>query len=332
MEDAAVAARAIDNDYFDAYEDLDVHELMLRDRARTECYRAVLEVNRAYLKDRVVVDVGCGTGILSLFALEAGARRVYALERSALADVARQAARVNGYGEERMVVLRGDAASMEAPEKVDILISEWQGFYLLHEGMLDAVIEARDRWLRPEGLILPTHAALFVQPVRLPRPMQRRVEFWRSVYGFDFSHVAGTVLRQLRSRRAPHIVALEADEVVGPGPQLVFDLDCRRVTVPELAEFRRQVRLAVPRDTPCAGLGFWFDLSFDVVTHSPSSPAGRIVLSTGPAADPTHWKQAVVLLPDTPTFSTDHELVCDIVLSKSPDNPRCYDISVLIRE
>ena len=65
-----------DADYFDAYDDLSVHELMLKDAPRTLAYKHFVEGNPALFKDKVVVDVGAGTGILSLFAAKAGAKHV----------------------------------------------------------------------------------------------------------------------------------------------------------------------------------------------------------------------------------------------------------------
>ena len=62
--------------YFNSYEDLSVHELMLKDKPRTLAYKTFMEKNAALFKDKIVVDVGAGSGILSLFAAKAGAKKV----------------------------------------------------------------------------------------------------------------------------------------------------------------------------------------------------------------------------------------------------------------
>lgn len=59
-----------------------------------------------------------------------------------------------------------DVTEAQIPEKVDIIVSEWMGFYLLHEGMLDSVIVARDRFLKPNGLMFPESAAIYATPCR----------------------------------------------------------------------------------------------------------------------------------------------------------------------
>lgn len=45
-------------------------------------------------------------------------------------------------------------------EKVDCIISEWMGYFLFYESMLDTVLYARDKWLVPGGIILPDKATL----------------------------------------------------------------------------------------------------------------------------------------------------------------------------
>lgn len=65
-----------DASYFTSYEELGVHELMLKDEPRTRCYQVFIENNTHLFKDKVVIDVGAGTGILSLFAAKAGAKKV----------------------------------------------------------------------------------------------------------------------------------------------------------------------------------------------------------------------------------------------------------------
>ena len=75
--DVDTTSADVDTTYFASYEDLSVHELMLKDRPRTEAYRDFILKNKALFKGKVVVDVGAGTGILSMFAAQAGAKKVY---------------------------------------------------------------------------------------------------------------------------------------------------------------------------------------------------------------------------------------------------------------
>ena len=79
MTSAEAETADVDTTYFASYEDLSVHELMLKDRPRTEAYRDFILKNKALFKGKVVVDVGAGTGILSMFAAQAGAKKVFIL-------------------------------------------------------------------------------------------------------------------------------------------------------------------------------------------------------------------------------------------------------------
>ena len=79
---------------------------------------------------------------------------------------------------------------MELPEKVDIIISEWMGFYLLHESMLDSVLYARDKHLKEDGIMLPSHAQIFAAPCSLKTLRKSSVDYWSDVYGFNMSPFA----------------------------------------------------------------------------------------------------------------------------------------------
>ena len=102
----------------------------------------------------IVLDVGAGSGILSVFAARAGAARVYAVERTTIAVLAQELAAANGVAE-IVQVIHGDVMDVELPERVDVIVSEWLGGFGIDEGMLAPVIAARDRWLKPGGVMIP---------------------------------------------------------------------------------------------------------------------------------------------------------------------------------
>ena len=77
---------------------------MLRDRVRTESYKAAIELNPDAFRDKIVLDVGCGTGILSIFAAKAGASHVYAIDAAGVATYAREIVRTNGLSDKITVI------------------------------------------------------------------------------------------------------------------------------------------------------------------------------------------------------------------------------------
>ena len=74
-------------------------------------------------------------------------------------------------------VIQGTIETVSLPEKVDIIISEWMGYFLLRESMLDSVLVARDRFLRPGGSLFPSHARLYLALMRSQHTQQRVNDF-----------------------------------------------------------------------------------------------------------------------------------------------------------
>uniref|UniRef100_A0A8C7XD20 Protein arginine methyltransferase 8 n=1 Tax=Oryzias sinensis TaxID=183150 RepID=A0A8C7XD20_9TELE len=72
--------------YFDSYAHFGIHEEMLKDEVRTLTYRNSMYHNKHVFKDKIVLDVGSGTGILSMFAAKAGAKHVYGIECSSISE------------------------------------------------------------------------------------------------------------------------------------------------------------------------------------------------------------------------------------------------------
>ena len=144
-------------DYFTSYADISVHSKMLKDKPRMAAYAAALEALGERLQGATVMDVGSGTGILSMIAARNGARKVYAVEASDFANVSREVIEANGLSS-IIEVIKARVEDVQIDEKVDIIVSEWMGFHLLHESMLDSVLFARDKFLKEGGLMLPESA------------------------------------------------------------------------------------------------------------------------------------------------------------------------------
>ena len=134
------------------YAEFEVHRTMICDRVRTGAFRRAID--SVVRPGDIVLDVGAGSGILSVFAARAGAARVYAVERTSAAVLAEELAAANGVGE-IVQVIHGDVTDIELPERVDVIVSEWLGGFGIDEGMLVPVIVARDRWLKPGGVMIP---------------------------------------------------------------------------------------------------------------------------------------------------------------------------------
>ena len=156
---------------------------MIRDRVRTEAFRRAID--SVVRPGDIVLDVGAGSGILSVFAARAGAGSVYAVERTSIAVLAQELAAANGVAEIVRRDPRRRQRTSSSPERVDVIVSEWLGGFGIDEGMLAPVIAARDRWLKPGGVMIPHSVSAWTALVH-DRYLAETVEFLRdNPYGLE---------------------------------------------------------------------------------------------------------------------------------------------------
>ncbi|XP_048219607.1 protein arginine N-methyltransferase 6 [Perognathus longimembris pacificus] len=313
--------------YYACYADVSVHEEMLADRVRTEAYRRGILRHGAWLRGKAVLDVGAGTGILSVFCAQAGARRVYAVEASSIWQQAREVVRLNGL-EGRVRVLPGPVETVELPERVDAIVSEWMGYGLLHESMLRSVLHARAKWLKEGGLLLPASAELFVAPVS-DQGLELRLGFWGQVkqrYGVDMSCLERFATRCLMGHAEIVVTALSGEDVLAR-PERFARLELARAGLERELEagVGGRFRFRCYGAAPLHGFAVWFQVTF------PGGGAGRppLVLSTSPFHPATHWKQALLYLDEPVPVEQDTDIAGEITLLPSPDDPR--RLRVLLR-
>lgn len=166
---------------------LDIHAVMIQDKVRTSTYAKFILTNPTLFRDAIVLDVGCGTGILSLFAARGGAKRVIAVDASDIAEKAERIVKANGL-EDIITVIRGKIEEITLPDNithVDIIVSEWMGYALLYESMLDSVLVARDRFLRLNGVMAPSQCKMMLGLCDATEIYKDRVGFWDDIYGMD---------------------------------------------------------------------------------------------------------------------------------------------------
>jgi protein arginine N-methyltransferase 1 len=254
---------------------------MIRDRGRMDAYLTALR--RAIRPGASVVDIGTGTGIMACLACLCGADRVYAIEPSSAIEPARAIARANGLGQ-RIKFIEKMSLSVTLPERVDVIVSDLRGVLPLLQRHLPSIIDARRRFLKPGGHLIPRRDVVRIAVADAPDLYDRHVTPWeRNDYGLDMRAVSRVETNAWRKCRA------RPDHVLLP-PQSLPVLDYETM---EAVHFAGELRWLVPAAGEAHGLIAWFDadLGHDVTfTTAPGAPQ----LIYGQAFFP--WSRPVTLL------------------------------------
>jgi len=225
---------------------LEVHRELLLDEVRTNAYRDA--IRHFVTPQTVVLDLGAGSGILSFFACEAGARRVFAIDVNHSADIASFLSRHLGYSE-RMQVFHAHSTTVELPEPADLLVTETLGSFGFDEHILSSVIDARTRLLRPGSAIIPQRIDLYLVPVEAPDIVERHIGFWqRKQFGFDLSPMAVFASNVLYVRNVDRGSFLAS-------PAMAISTDLTAVLSPNVSG---QARFTTTRAGLLCGFAGWF--------------------------------------------------------------------------
>ncbi|XP_077375539.1 protein arginine N-methyltransferase 3 isoform X2 [Festucalex cinctus] len=307
-----------DEAYFSSYGHYGIHEEMLKDKVRTESYRDFIYSNPEVFRDKVVLDVGCGTCILSMFAARAGAKQVIAVDQSEIIYQAMDIVRANKL-EDKITLLKGRIEDISLPvEKVDVIISEWMGYFLLFESMLDSVLVARDLYLDDGGSVYPDLCNISLAAVGDAQKHQECIAFWDDVYGFNMSCMKKVVVPEAV------VQVLNADTLISE-PTVIRTIDCNKVCLSEL-EFASDFCLKMTKTTDCTALVGYFDVFFD------KGCCNKVMFSTGPQFTKTHWKQTIFQLERPFTVQAGEELRGKITLRKNKKDPRSLLVTFELRD
>jgi len=301
-----------DSVYVNSYSNYNIHLEMLQDKVRTEGYMKAILDNKKIFKDKIVLDVGCGSGILSLFAAQAGAKMVIAVDMSNIIEHAMINAKQNGY-EKNIVFLRGKMEEVKLPvEKVDIIISEWMGYFLLFESMLDSVLFARNKYLNSDGIVLPNLFEMHLFGVSDKEHYEKSITFWSDVYGFKMPSLKQAVIKDAQ------IVTIPEESVV-TNSFMFKEIDCLRCIPEEISSFDYDFCLEVKKDTVLTGLGSSFETYFN-----DSKLEEKSTFSTDPFHKTTHWQQTLFQFEEPVKVKKNSKVKGKISCYKNPQYLRSY--------
>lgn len=301
-----------DSYYWDSYAHYGIHEEMLKDTVRTKSYQRYIYRNKHLFENKVVLDVGCGTGILSLFSAKAGAKKVYAVDYSNIVDMAKQIVALNGY-EDVITVIRGKVEEIDLPEKVDIIVSEWMGYCLIFESMMNSVLIARDRFLKEDGILVPDKAVLKIAAIEDAEYKDEKIHYWGSVYGFDFSPIKEHVFVE-------PLIDCAAAEALVTNPDTLQTWDLKEDSVEGCGSFVSNFEITAARDDVIHALIVHFDIGF-TQGHS-------LWFSTSCDSTRTHWQQTVFYLEKDVQIYEGEKVTGTFTAKPNAYNPRSLDISL----
>ena len=264
----------------ECYAQLSLHRWMLRDRIRNEAYRqALISVVKP---GDAVLDMGAGTGVLSMFAAQAGATEVFAVERTSIAKFATQLIEENGFTD-RIKVMQTDLEDANLPRKVDVIVSEWMGGLGVDENMLAPLVMARDRHLAPGGRIVPASVTAVIAPAFVEEIAYQQ-NLWRSKpHGIDMSSIAAAAADDAYMSQA----TINAEDLRSP-PQPMWTHDALTTTLKQAdSPFIAKLKFVVDSAGIVSALAAWFTADMG---------DGKTLTNAVGAPD-THWGR--MLLPFT---------------------------------
>jgi hypothetical protein len=225
---------------------LETHRGLLQDTVRTNAFREA--IRRCVTPESVVLDLGSGSGILSFFACEAGARRVFAVDATHSADLASFLSRHLGFAD-RIQVIHDHSKNIELPERANLLVTETLGAFGFNEQILSSVIDARARLLTADAMVIPRSIDLYLVPVDDASIYERRVQWWsEKPYGFDFSPLSVFASNNV------FVGSVGSDSFLAP-PARVIAADLTTITS---AEVSGRAQFKATRAAVTYGFAGWF--------------------------------------------------------------------------
>jgi hypothetical protein len=189
-----------------------------------------------------------------------------------------------------------------------MIVSEWMGGLLLMEDMLPAVLYARDRWLKPGGILLPNRARLFLAPLG-------------NVAGID-SKTFPTLRETISSQM--WVTQIDPSRFLAE-PSCILDLDLNSMQEPDARSYRAAFRFAINQSGVLNGFGLWFDVLF-------SETKPPVLLSTAPWFPPTHWGQAMWILPTDIDVGPGHDVSGTFTQTKISPSTASFQTDVRVEQ
>lgn len=247
------------------------HKMLIEDKARCEAFRRA--IHQIVKRGDTVADIGTGSGLLAYFALLAGASKVYAIEKGTIIEDAKKVAMANSFAE-KIDFIKGLSTEVNLPEKVDVVVSELLGPFALEENIVKYLVDAKTRFLKKGGKMIPFLIEMHIAPVEAPEIYKDTVEFWdNNLYGINFADA------RLSATNRRFLQSITPEEILAKGVKL-HTLDLVAPKVSGKIDIDAKATFKVARKSVMHGLCGWFCTEL----------SNNNWLSNEPQSNATSWK------------------------------------------
>jgi type I protein arginine methyltransferase len=246
---------------------------------------------------------------------------------------------------DKIEVIQSAVEDLELPCQVDIIISEWMGYFLLRESMLDSVLRARNKWLKPEGAMFPSNATMYFSAITNESDRENKMDDYmgslrewnvfidemKEYYNVDMGVIEKSYIQE---QSEFHIYSslwteLSSEHVIGQ-PVIVKRFDLNTCTIEEVQGVdSTPYSVNVPFPIRVSGFAGWFTVDFAGSVGTPAQK--RITLSTGPEMGYTHWGQQVFYLKNAIDCTPDTTISGDLALVRQDTNKRLYNLLLSVK-
>ena len=241
---------------------------MLSDKVRMDAFRKA--IFKTVKQGDIVVDMGAGTGLLGIWAIQAGAAKVYAIEKTDAINLAKEIAKANNCLD-KIVFINKNSMGVKLPERANVLISETLGSFGIDENTIQFTNDARERFLLEGGTLIPQSINLFVAPVDDAKTYNK-IDFWRHIPDIDFSPAFELFSKKIMVESVNRNGLLSSPINIGT-LSLTKQMD---------ENFTGRSYIQIEKTGTIHGVAGWFSTTL----------CDGVEIKTSPSNPETHWKQA----------------------------------------
>lgn len=268
------------------------HAVLLKDKIRMEAYDKAIK--EAVKPGSIVLDIGCGLGILSFLALKAGARHVHAveIEPNTLA-IAKLIAKHNGL-DKKITFHKGLSLKLKLKEKADVVISEIFGNLCLNENLLPVMIDAKTRFLQKDGVIIPKGVKMWFAPCE-HKDWEFTANYLHNLEGLDMLPDLPEI-----DFGVPSVIVKNTEFLADSKVFAEINIQNLRSGI-----ISNKLIFEVARDGILTGFAGWFEARL----------TDNISFTTTPSGLTTHWKQGLLPFRTPQTVKTGQKIKLELEIA-----------------